>query len=235
MLQQLIDKQVIRCKELSSLWRPLTRIVEDQQLKKAEAGIEKKVASFEKLREALSIALPQGKNGLNDDGQDTDIKSIEEKVKNFRSQIVPDTAEHQKMIKQIDRYWDKLFADPITVKTPTGEVTIQPQRTNNLLERFFRNFKRTNRKRTGTISLNKTIRSILADTPLVKNLDHPEYMEIILDGNRTLEERFEKIDSRLVTEQLKAEQKNQQKIIPEMKKLIRLPDLPERLTALYAS
>ena len=46
------------------------------------------------------------------------------------------------MIAQIDKYWDKLFADPITVNTPIGQVTIQPQRTNNLLERFFRDFKR---------------------------------------------------------------------------------------------
>ncbi|MFC1857642.1 transposase [Thermodesulfobacteriota bacterium] len=233
-LHGLIDAQLIRSKELSRLWRPLTRIVEDQQLKKAAAGMQKKVETFEKLREALSIALPQGKKGLNDDGQDADIKSIEKKVKLFRSQMMPDTAEYQKMAAQIDKYWDKLFADPIAVNTPTGPVTIQPQRTNNLLERFFRDFKRINRKRSGTISLNKTLRSILADTPLVKNLDNSEYMEIILDGCSTLEERFEKIDSRLVTEQLKTELKNQQKISPEMKKLIRRPDLPDRLIALAA-
>ena len=81
------------------------------------------------------------------------------------------------------------------------------------------------------ISLNKMLRSILADTPLVRNLGNPEYFKIILDGCSTLEERFGKIDSRLVTEQLKTEQKNQQKISPEMRKLIRRPDLPDRLIA----
>lgn len=95
--------------------------------------------------------------------------------------------------------------------------------------------KRTSRKRSGTISLNKTLRTILADTALVKNLENPEYLEIILDGCKTLEERFEKIDSRLVTEKLKAELKNQQKISPEMKKLIRRPDLPDRLITLLAA
>ena len=149
--------------------------------------------------------------------------------------MIPETGEYQKMIAQIDKYWSKLFADPIAVNTPTGQVTIQPQRTNNLLERFFRDFKRRNRRRSGTISLNKTLKSILADAPLVKNLDNPEYLEIILDGCSTLEERFAKIDSRLVTEQLKAEQKKQQKISPEMKKIIRLPDLPDRLIALLAA
>jgi len=95
--------------------------------------------------------------------------------------------------------------------------------------------KRDSRKKNGTISLNKTLRTILADTPLIKNLDNPEYLEIILDGCKTLEERFEKIDSRWVTEKLKAELKNQQKISPEMKKIIRRPDLPDRLIALLAA
>ena len=153
----------------------------------------------------------------------------------LRSQMIPDTEAYQKMTAQIDKYWDKLFADPITIDTPTGQVTIQPQRTNNLVERFFRDLKRTSRKRSGTISLNKTLRTILADTALVKNLENPEYLEIILDGCKTLEERFEKIDSRLVTEKLKAELKNQQKISPEMKKIIRRPDLPDRLITLLAA
>jgi hypothetical protein len=37
----------------------------------------------------------------------------------------------QEMIGQIDKYWGKLFADPITVQTSSGPVLIQPQRTNN--------------------------------------------------------------------------------------------------------
>jgi len=37
-----------------------------------------------------------------------------------------------------------------------------------------------------------------------------------------------------LVEKLKAEQKKQQRISPEMKKIIRRPDLPERLTLLLA-
>jgi hypothetical protein len=139
------------------------------------------------------------------------------------------------MIEQIDKYWDKLFADPITVVTPTGQLDIQPQRTNNILERFFRDLKRRNRKRNGSRSLNKTLKSILADTPLVKNLDNPEYVSIILDGCSTLEERFAKIDSAMVVEKFKAEQRKQQRISPAMKKIIQRADLPERLTLLLAA
>jgi len=80
----------------------------------------------------------------------------------------------------------------------------------------------------------KALRLILADTALVKNLDSPEYVQILLDGCHTLQERFAKIDSHLVAEQLKAERKKQERIRPEMKKMIQLPDLSERLTLLLA-
>ena len=59
-----IDTQ-LGCKELSRLWRPLTRVVEDPQLTQATAQMQQKVEIFEKLRQALAIALPQGKSSLN--------------------------------------------------------------------------------------------------------------------------------------------------------------------------
>ena len=227
-------------KRFFSLWRPLTKIVEDPQLKRAVAQMEKKVKIFKKLRNALSITVSESKKGLNDDGQEADIKSIAEKVKIFREEVMTDEKlcqkkSYEKMIAQIDKYWDKLFADPIIVDSPNGQITIQPQRTNNILERFFRDLKRRNRKKSGTISLNKTLKSILADTPLVKNLDNPDYMQIILDGCDTLEERFEKIDSYMVAEKLKMEQKKYERISPEMRKIIQQQDLPDKLALLLAA
>jgi len=227
----------IRNKPFLKLWQPLTRVMEDQQLKKAARQMEEKVKVFNKLRKALSIAVPKCKKGLNDDGEEADIKTIEEKVITFRQTVVTDETlsqqdDYKKMIRQIDKYWLKLFADPIKVNTPRGPVSIQPQRTNNILERFFRDLKRSHRKKSGTVSLTRTLRSILADTPLVKNLDNPDYMEIILNGSSTLEERFAKIDSRMVMEKLKQEEKKCVRISPEMKKLIRFPDFTEQLTTL---
>ncbi len=224
---------------LLSLWRPLTRIMEDRQLTRAALHMQRKVVWFKRLREALAMAIPGEKKALNDDGQYANMNSIQEKVTAFREQIMADATlsgkdEYRKMVKQIDKYWEKLFADPITANTPNGDVIIQPQRTNNILERFFRDLKRGNRKKTGSVSLNRTIKSILSDTPLVKNLDNPEYMRILLDGCSTLEERFEKIDSKLVLDRLKAEQSKAGKLNPDMKRIIRFPDLPGRMIALMA-
>lgn len=232
-LRDMVNAGRIKNKTLSRLWGPLTRVVEDPSLKKAATQMDKKVQTFKKLREALAIAVVQGKQGLNDDGRECDMKSIEEKVKRFRDEIMLDK-DCDKMIRQIDKYWEKLFADPITVNTPEGRIAILPQRTNNIMERFFRDLKRGGRRRSGTISLNKTLKFLLADTPLVKNLDHREYVEILLDGCSTLEERFARIDSHAVVERLREERKSRQQAGNGMKKIIRRPDLPERLTQLLA-
>ena len=217
----------------SRLIKPLTEVVEDRQMKRAASRLDEKTAVFNKLRCAMSIAVPQSNTGLNDDGQPASMKSIEQAVNDFRKELLSDNKhlkeDYDGMLKQIDKYWEKLFADPITVSNANGQFTIQPQRTNNILERFFRDLKRGNRRKSGTVSLNRTLKFILADTPLVKNLDNPDYLEIILDGCRSLEERFEKIESRLVLSKLEAEKKGNGRIRPEVKKLIRHPDFVERL------
>jgi hypothetical protein len=226
-------------KPLFQLFRLIKKVMDDPTLTKSAAQIEERIEVFENLRKALRIALPEGKRGLNDDGDATDIQTIEEKVKQFREQTMSDTRfsekdHYRKMVQQIDTYWEKLFADPIPVDTPNGRGFIQPQRTNNTLERFFRDLKRRNRKKSGTVSLSKTLKTILSDTPLVKNLDNDAYLSIILDGCTTLQERFEKIDSAMVVEELKKAEKKSERLHPELKKIIRQAAFLERLRPLFA-
>jgi hypothetical protein len=226
-------------KPFYKLFRPLNMIMKDQGLSQRVLQMEEKAMVFDKLRRALRIALPEGKKGLNDDGEERDIKTIEEKVKGFREEITTNKGlwkkeDYKKMVKQIDQYWEKLFADPLQVNTPKGPVVIQPQRTNNILERFFRDIKRKHRKKSGMGSLNKTLKTILADTPLVRNLENEDYLKIILDGCNTLEERFDKIDSQLVLWEMKKAQKSSERISPEMKKMIKEPNLPQKITEIFA-
>jgi hypothetical protein len=215
----------------------LDEVLSDGQLKDAVADIEAKAKVFDKLREALRIALPEGKKGLNDDGgEEPDIKTIEKKATEFRGCLVGSEKRkhtYRKMIEQMDKYWEKLFADPLVVNTPEGQSTITPQRTNNLLERFFRGEKRRGRKKGGTASLNKTLKSILAETPLVRNLNSEEYLGIILNGCSTLAERFSHIDAEIVQEELRKAESNQEKISKEARWVIKQPDLPEKISALF--
>jgi len=222
---------------LNQLFRSIKRVTDDPALRRSVAQLDERAGLFDTLRKALRIALPG--SGLNDDGDGTDMKTIKERVKGFREQIASESTlsgkdEYKKMIQQIDTYWEKLFADPIAVHTAQGEMFIQPQRTNNILERFFRDIKKRARKRTSAISLTKTLKTILSDTPLVKNLDNEEYLKIILDGCDTLQERFARIDSNMVVEGLKKAKKKSERLHPELKKVIREPEFLEKLRLLFA-
>jgi hypothetical protein len=214
--------------------RVLGRAINDNNLKAIVSRLEQKTQIFDQLRDAMRIAVSDGKKGLNDDGGDVDIKTIQEAVTIFRNSdkikaAVKTNVDYKKMVKQIDKYWEKLFADPIMVKTANGEkILVQPQRTNNILERFFRDVKRMYRSKAGTKSLNKVIKSMLADTPLVKNLSNPEYVKIILNGHDTLEERFAEIDEKLVRQEMKKSE-DHQGISARMKKVLRKPNLPSLL------
>ena len=212
----------------------LKPIIKDRTLWKTVEAIEAKIAVFERLRKAMRIALPAGTHGLNDEGRKGNIRTIETRVGKFRNALVrrkgyAHDSDAQKMIKQIDKYWDKLFADPITVQTPSGPLLIQPQRTNNILEQFFRSLKRANRRRTGNASSSRVLRTMLAETPLVRNLDNPAYLKILLNGHATLEALFAQIDIGTLREQLRKAQQSPERIPAELKPLIAANDFPEKL------
>ena len=216
----------------------LEKTINDDVLHAAALEMRKKVFVFDKLRKAMRLALPEKNRGLNDNGDDADIKTIEKSVEDFRHWLLnnycfKENKDYQKMIEQIDKYWEKLFADPITVDTPHGKVTIQPQRTNNILERLFRGLKHRSRRKSGTNSLTKQLKAMLADTPLVKNLDNEEYLKIILNGKATLEERFAEIDAKTVREELRKSQENSEKIPPRIKAIIKRQELPQMLVHLF--
>jgi len=217
----------------------LLDVINDPALRKAAVKMEEKIIVFNKLRKALRIALPENKQGLNDNGDLTNIKTIEKEVKKFRDRLCKDkkysgNKDYQKMVEQINKYWKKLFADPIIVETKAGRIVIQPQRTNNILEQFFRKLMRSFRKRNGFNAVEKIIKTMLSDTPLVMNLKNKDYMNILLDGKETLEERFAEIDAKNVREELEKSRSEMSMIPPKIKKIIRMPRLPKSIVALLS-
>jgi hypothetical protein len=217
----------------------LKAILKDRSLRQAVEQIEKNITLFDRLRQAMRIAPPSGRHGLNDGGDNTNIHTIEHRVKTFRAWVTtrkdyPQNQKAQKMIDQIDKYWKKLFADPITVQTPSGLLQIQPQRTNNLLEQFFRHLKRGHRRRTGNSSSSRMLRTMLAETPLVKNLQNPTYVQLLLKGKRSLEELFAEIEIATVREAFRKAQLNPEQIPNKIKRLIAQPDYPAKLVTMVA-
>ena len=210
----------------------------DQQLIKAYKRLKEKKTVFDQLRTAMSIAEPAGKLGLNDPGSGT-IHTIEARVKKFYHQLVGNDElqeiGYQKMRQQLEKYWEKLFADPIVVTRRGEPLTLTPQRTNNILEQFFRNMKHHYCRKSGYAAMNKSITAMLSTTPLVKNLDNPEYYKLLLNGSPSLAERFSQIDVTTIQKMFSAETESVQRVNPKIKKLIKDPKLPNRLMAMVRS
>ena len=225
-------------KPLFKLSRDLMAVVSDTTLRRAMTEIELKMKIFDELRDAMRIAPQTGSEGLNSEDMNTSIRTIEKSVGDFRQRLTnsskyPIRQNYRKMIAQIDKYWQKLFADPIVVDTPEGKVSLQPQRTNNIMERFFRDFRRRSRRKTGHNSMNKTLQTMLADTPLVRNLENPQYMDLLLGEKATLEELFAEIDADMVRKQLLEAQRNPEKIPAKIKQIIATPKFPEIITNIF--
>jgi len=224
-------------KPFLQFYKAFKEIVEDKRLNDLRKSLEQKAKVFDKLRTAMRLALPEGKQGLNDNGDEVDMSTIQARVTLFKNWLISDPRRevtYAGMIKQLGKYWDKLFADPLPIITGNGIQYIQPQRTNNILERFFRGEKQRGRKKSGMASLSKTLKAILAETPLVQNLKNKEYMETILNGCANLAERFSKIDTRLVQKEIEKAKNNTEKISPFIKKLITGSDLTLKISAMFS-
>jgi hypothetical protein len=221
-------------KPFYQLIKILNRIVNDKDLKETASFLEENEAIFNELREALRITLKDGKHGLNDEGEDCDMKSISDKVAKFTEKYNSSESKyHQKMIEQIEKYYEKLFADPIKVMIGGKEALIQPQRTNNVMEQFFRYLKRVLRKKSGNVSVKRSLTAMLPGTVLIKNLDNEEYLELLLDGTSGLEERFAQVDSHLFLREFSEMKSHNRKIPVDAKKLIKKEKMPDKIEKLF--
>jgi hypothetical protein len=223
---------------LFKLAREVSRVRKDSGLRQAVEELRWRSQTFDLLRQAMRIALPDGGNGLNDDGTPEVIGSIRQSVARFREELEKDpklTADclSQKMAEQIDKYENKLFADPIEVMTPKGKAAIYPQRTNNILEQFFRGMRRGHRRKTGNNSMHRVLQTMLADTPLVKNLDNPEYVEILLDGKENFVELFAELGPSWTTNTAAESQAEIDRLLPGFRPLINDPALPKQVAQLF--
>jgi len=224
---------------LYKLYWAASEVAEDLEFKDLVDELRSRSRLFDSLRKAMRIALPGGGNGLNDEGATKTMTSIREGVMCFRSRIDQDRKLSSdslccKMVKQIDKYLEKLFSNPIEVDTPKGTVTIYPQRTNNILEHFFRELNRGNRRKTGNNSMQRMLKSMLVDTPLAKNLDNPDYMAVLLNGKADLEELFANMGPIFLPSEIEL-QSGVDRVLPGFRKIIRLPALPEYFMGLAAN
>ncbi len=97
------------------------------------------------------------------------------------------------------------------------------------MKQFFRSLRRDHRRRTGDNSMHRALQTMLADTPLVKNLANPDYMQDLLDGRPNLETLFADLDINAESSELVPGAENNL-ILPGFKALAKMSDLPDRIS-----
>lgn len=220
---------------LEQLKECFTKITQDSELQTAMDGIRGEILIFDELRSAMRVASENGNEGLNDNGEPEDIKHIEAEVDAFRIKMEAQQEFTQSkkgacFLKQINKYWKQLFADPIAVETPDGIKMILPQRTNNIMEQMFRDFTRDWMRKTGMNSIGRRIRSMVTDTPLIRNLKNAPYRKMIMRDKANLAEVFASIDVGMVRQRMKEQKISDEKIPSQIKNLLKQTNLPSLLS-----
>ena len=82
--------------------------------------------------------------------------------------------------------------------------------------------------------MHRALQTMPADTPLVKNLSNPHYMQILLDGRPSLEALFADLDRTAAADDLEPSAETD-RIPPGFKALTKMPDLPIRIAGIASS
>lgn len=195
-------------KEKSRLYKikdVLRKVVNDKSLKNNVKKLEKKAALFDELRQIMKIALPDENKGLNDAGNiekpldltkmETNLTEFVEKLKNIVDKAPAESKQLKGVIKQLEKYWDKIFSKPIIIKNGNSEKVIIPQRTNNISEQFYRKLKQLFRRLHGRRHVGKDLLYLPEEIALIENLKNNEYINDLLFGSiNNLPEVFAQLD-----------------------------------------
>lgn len=194
-------------KEKSRLYQTkdvLRKVVNDKSLRRIVKTLEKKMTLFDELRQIMRIALPDEKNGLNDSAKIENPSELDEmekklttyvnKLKRVANKNPLESKQVTGVIKQLEKYWDKIFAKPIKIKKGNNEKIIIPQRTNNLSEQFYRRLKQLFRRLHGRRHVGKDLLFLPEEIALIENLKNKNYINDLLGSLDRLAEEFAQLD-----------------------------------------
>jgi hypothetical protein len=98
------------------------------------------------------------------------------------------------ILRHIQDHSDYLWGHVISISKETGEKIRIVNRTNNILESFFRCMKHDERRRSGRKILTQDFENLPPEAALAYNLKCPDYVSIVCGSLEHLHEAFAKID-----------------------------------------
>ena len=188
---------------LQTIVRNLEPLKNDHNLHKVANRLEKQVNLFNQLRDTLRFNRPDKKPILRQTpllSNIEEVKKTEERLKQFRQDLqrnintekkekghdidVDIKCASKKIIDYLDKYMDELVGHLVTIPGKNGKnKVILLDRTNNLSEQHFSNTKKGWRRKLGVKKLTRHLKAARHEELLLTNLDQPEYINIVYDGN----------------------------------------------------
>jgi len=232
--EKIITKDPILKKHYDRVKAIIAEIVNDKELQDAVKNIVPEIVVFDKLRDAMRIAPKSGSNGLNDNNDSVEIKNIESSVTQFihGPEVLSEfstESRKQKFLCQMKKYWSQLFSDPITVMVDGQKRQITPQRTNNIMERFFRDLSRGSNRKSGCDNIGRMLDAMVPDMPLFRNFQNKNYLDVTV-GSKSLPQMFSEIDPMLVREKMNKLNVNPEKINNKIKKCLEADFFTKRMS-----
>jgi len=178
----------------------LSEVLSDKTLANTVKELDQHAKCFDKLRDIMRIAVSGEKKGLNDPGKITSQKHLSDVESKLKKHLGELNKLKQKMpriqgvIKQLEKYWKKIFTPAIETTVEGQSKTIVPQRTNNTSEQFYRRLKQLLRRLHGNSRVNKDLLYLPEEIALIENLSNNNYMDKIMKKKSHLVNEFAKLD-----------------------------------------
>lgn len=167
-------------------------------------NLKERVKLFNTLRDLLRLSVdnknPNTKQIMNE------LQNMEQSVNDYiqtlhnrllNKKVKQDLLLADKIVlKHLKRHNKYLWGHAIYVKNQTGERFRLVDRTNNILEDFFKKLKCKERRRSGRKLLAHDFENIPAAAALVKNLIKEDYVKILCGNMNNLPKLFSEIDSK---------------------------------------
>jgi hypothetical protein len=196
------DKQVRRA--LTSLVRALDPVINDKNFCDAVAKLVRRAALFERLRQVLRLCPgKKQKTGavLSARQAAAVLRDVRDAVRRFQQRLRssrPKRGPAQDTRQAIDVVLDHLKRHGRSlwghaIRLPGGGIRLV-DRTNNVLEGFFRGLKHGERRRSGRKVLTYDFERLPAAAVLAANLTRPDYVEILCGSLDLLPLAFMEID-----------------------------------------
>lgn len=230
------------------LYHLMDKVVRDASLKSTVAAYKTKLSVFSDLRRALAIAPEPANNGLT---QMSTISSIHELnkirtavnqfMKSLNQKIYETTdsklqSSYKNVKERIEKYWERLFADPLVVHVNGKENCLFVQRTNNIMEKHFRQLNYGYRRIHGNHSVRRNLENIPEQMPLVENLKNPNYMRLVFQDDSKIAQRFSKVDAKLIRKMADEHHSKKQVLCSrKIKSIIRKSDFKDQLLTAFCN